>query len=343
MVKRTGNLYEEFISKEHWKLAAEKALKGKKKLLSVKRLLDKGEDYIEELRQQVIDGTFEFRGYTTKTIYEPKERKLYIARLEERIYHWACMMLVERIFEPVFIHDSYSCRKGKGQHRCSLKCMELTRNCEYALKLDMRKFYPSIDQEIMKKRLAWKIKDKKFLEANYKIIDSFRANDRVGVPIGNYSSQIYGNIYMTPLDYFIKEKLGCKYYARYCDDLVLGSNDKKQLKEWKNRIVDFIKIENNMTISRSKIQKVSNGVDFVGYLHFKEYKRLRKKTARKIFKRTFFLLEKYFVKEITAESAEGSLASAIGWCRHANTYHFRLLIKLKKLKNYFRQEVTCNL
>lgn len=342
MVKKTGNLYEEFISSEHWHLAMEKALEGKKSLFSVKRFIAKGTNYIEELRQQVIDGTFKFAGYNTKTIYEPKERKLYIARLEERIYHWACMILVERIFEPVFISDSYSCRKKKGQHQCSQKCMEIVRRCKYVLQVDMSKFYPSMNQQLLKERLAWKIKDKKFLEAVYKIIDSFHPNgEYVGCPIGNYSSQIFGNIYMTPFDYFVKETLGCKNYARYCDDGLLGSDDKNQLKEWKNKIVDYVENVNKMRLSKVRILKTSNGVDFVGYVHFPDHKKLRKRTAKRIAKRIMNTPKWIKTNKITLEQALGKVASAIGWCKHANSYGFVKKIGLFELKEKILNEEIC--
>ena len=93
----------------------------------------KGDEYLEKIRQEVINESFQFKGYKEHTIYEPKERKIFVARIEERIYHWASMMITERIFEPTFIFDSYCCRKNKGQHKCSDKCKEIVKHNNYCL------------------------------------------------------------------------------------------------------------------------------------------------------------------------------------------------------------------
>lgn len=210
-MKRINNLWEEFTSQEHWFEARKRALRGKVKKYCVKAIMRKGDEYLEKIRQDVINGTFEFKGYKEHTIYEPKERKIFVARIEERIYHWASMMITERIFEPTFIFDSYCCRKNKGQHKCSDKCKEIVKHNNYCLKLDISKFYPNINHKILKECLARKIKDIKFLNALYAIIDSHNKDTGKGIPIGNYSSQIFGNIYMTKLDMFVKHTLKCKH------------------------------------------------------------------------------------------------------------------------------------
>lgn len=337
IMRRFGNLWDEFVSKENWDKAVKNALKGKKTLHSVRRFLAKGEGYSEELRQQIIDGTFEFKGYNTKLLYEPKLRKLYISRLEERFFHWACMIIVERIFEPTFIFDSYSCRKKKGQHLCSRRCMEFVRKNDYCLKMDISKFYPSINQENLKKCLRKKIKDEKFLSEVFKIIDSYHPDGvQRGVPIGNYSSQIFGNIYMTQLDNFVKQELKCRSYLRYCDDFILFSNDKKYLNECKHKMIAFVHDVLDMKLSKCELFPVKRGVDFVGYRHFKEFILIRKTTAQRV-KRRMRTLEACVAKgKVTAKQALGKIASAIGWTKHANAYHFVKKIRLFELKEKFQ-------
>lgn len=333
-MKRKGYLWERFVSKENWDKAVKSALKGKKSLFSVKRFLSRGESYSEELRQQIINGTFDFQGYNTKTIYEPKVRKLYISRLEERFYHWACMILIEQIFEPTFIHDSYACRKGKGQHACSKRCMEMVRNNKYCLKLDISKFYPSINQDILKKCLRWKIKDERFLQAVFKIIDSYHPDGvQKGVPIGNYSSQIFGNIYMTQLDYFAKQDLKCRFYLRYCDDFILFSNDKAYLNDCKKKIIAFVRDVLDMKLSKCDLFPTSRGVDFVGYRHFDGYILVRKRTAKRMKRRFKILMSQIHKGKITIKQALGKVASAIGWTKHANAYHLTQKMKLFEIKD----------
>lgn len=335
-MKRHGNLWAEFTSKENWDLAVKNALKGKKSLFSVQRFLEQGEGYTEKLRQQVIDGTFEFRGYNTKMIYEPKKRKLYISRLEERFFHWACMLIIDRIFEPTFIHDSYSCRKKKGQHVCSTRCVEFVRNNDYCLKMDISKFYPSMNQDILKKCLRQRIKDERFLHALDQIIDSFHPDGvHRGVPIGNYSSQIFGNIYMTQLDRYVKDVLKCKCYQRYCDDFILYSNDKKYLNECKHKLIAFVHDVLDMKLSKCDLFPTKRGVDFVGYRHFKDFVLVRKATAKRMKRRMCNLDDHVNKGYITLKQAMGKVSSCYGWLKHANSYNFAKKINLFELKDKY--------
>lgn len=341
-MKRKGNLYSEFISKEHWELAYKNALRGKVSKYCVQRVLAKGKEYLEQIRQEVINHTFEFKGYVEHTIYEPKERKIYVARIPERIYHWACMIIIERIFEPTFIIDSYSCRKKKGQHKCSKKCAKIVKRNKYCLKLDISKFYPSINHEILKDCLRKKIKDKQFLEANFAIIDSHNKETETGIPIGNYSSQIYGNIYMTKMDMFVKHILKCKDYLRYCDDFCLFSNNKEYLNWCKQKIIKFVTNDLKMKLSKCDLFKTSQGVDFVGYRHFPKYILIRKRTAKKIKRRckrlAFKLTQPVGFKE--AERMMGQAASSYGWSKHANSFNFLNKTNLENLLKEVKMKFT---
>lgn len=317
-MKRKGFLYEKFVSSDNWENAVKNAVKHKKRLFSVRRFLSHGKEYTEELRQEVINGTFQFKGYNTKKIYEPKERILYIARLEERFFHWACMQIIVPIFEPTFHYHSYSCRKGKGQHKASLACAEAVRKYNYVLDCDASKFYPSINHDILKADLAKKIKDVRFLNEVYKIIDSHNTPDRdgYGVPIGNYSSQIFGNIYMTKFDNFCNNLKGAKMVIRYCDNSLIFFDDKELARQAKEQIKEFYKNVLDMKMSKCELYPTVEGVDFVGYRHFKDTVLLRKRTAKRIERRILHL------KTDDIKSALGKVASAIGWTKHANSKMF---------------------
>ena len=332
-MKRINNLWEEFTSQEHWFEARKRALRGKVKKYCVKAIMRKGDEYLEKICQDVINGSFQFKGYKEHTIYEPKERKIFVARIEERIYHWASMMITERIFEPTFIFDSYCCRKNKGQHKCSDKCKEIVKHNNYCLKLDISKFYPNINHKILKECLARKIKDIKFLNALYAIIDSHNKDTGKGIPIGNYSSQIFGNIYMTKLDMFVKHTLKCKHYLRYCDDFCLFSNDKKYLNWCKEKIIEFVTNELDMKLSKCDLFKTKQGVDFVGYRHFPQYTLVRKRTAKKVKKRMLkiqYKLKNYELTQKELFKMNGQVASSYGWCKHADSYRFMKKYKIEE-------------
>lgn len=310
-MKRVGWLWEKVISKENWELAVKKAMAHKKTYYSVKRFLDKGADYPEKLRQQVINGTFEFKGYSTRKIYEPKERTLYISRFEERILHWACMNIIIPIFEKTFYANSYACRKGKGQHKGALKCAELTRKHKWVVDIDARKFYPSMNHDVLKADLRKKIKDEMLLACLDRIIDSHEQ----GVPIGNYSSQIFGNIYMTKLDEFCNRIDGCKGCVRYCDNSLLFFDDKEKALKARDLLKQFYVDKLKMTMSKCEVYPTSHGVDFVGYRSFKDTVRVRRRTLCRI-KRRINKIKKGYKNY---KKALGQLASALGWCMHAHT------------------------
>lgn len=314
-MKRYGNLWDKFISEDNWKSAFKNALKGKKKTKSLARMKAMPEDYYNTLRKQVIDGTFKFNGYRVKTIYEPKERKIYVARYEERVLHWAVIQVIEPIFEKTFITDSYACRKGKGQHKAVTKCNECVRKYKYCLKCDIRKFYPSINKERLMWTLEKKIKDKKLLSIIQKIIDTYTDPDTgTGIPIGNYTSQVFGNIYLNELDQFCKHYLKAPY-IRYCDDFLLFSNDKDQIRDWKDKIyrkVDTMKF----LLSRCEVLNTCQGIDFVGYRSFGDFVLVRKRTVTR-FKRRL----KRFIDEQV-------IASIKGWLSKCNSFNLQRILGL---------------
>lgn len=238
-MKRHNNLFDKIVDKDNLLLAYKKAKKHKswqQKVIRVEKDLD---NLIEELRLSLINGTYKTAEYRTKKIYEPKERTIYVLPFyPDRIVHHAIMNILEPIWDNLFISDSYACRNGKGQHKGSQKCMEFVRKNKYCLKCDINKFYPSINHEILKLIIRKKIKCKRTLNLLDTIIDSI--DGETNIPIGNYLSQWFGNLYLNELDMFMKHDNKIKCYIRYCDDFLLFSNDKALLKEMAIKIKDYV-------------------------------------------------------------------------------------------------------
>lgn len=316
-MKRIGNLYEKFISDENWILAHYNATHNKKSSRAIKRAKKKPVSWVLNLRDSVADGSFKFEGYKEKILYEPKKRVIKVAKVKERILHWALMQVIEPIFERTFVKDSYSCRKGKGQLKASHVTMKYVKRNSYCLKLDISKFYPSINQEILKKCLSKKLKDPQVLYWLFQVIDT--CPDR-GVPIGNYTSQIFGNIYMTQLDYYVKQILRCKDYIRYCDDFLLFGT-KEQCQRWRVQLTEFVINTLDMKLSKCRLFSVSLGVDFVGYRHFKTKILLRKR----IVKRLKVKVKKLWNKVSYVQRDLSVIASMIGFIKHC--YSYSLLTK----------------
>lgn len=275
------------------------------------------ESNITLLQQMLKDGTFVTSAYTTFKIYEPKEREVYrLPYFPDRIVHHAIMNVLKPIFVRTYTNDSYSCIEGKGIHAAVdnvKRALQHKSATKYCLKLDIRKFYPSVDHEILKKLLRRKIKDYRLLKLLDSIIDSAE-----GLPIGNYLSQYFANFYLTYFDHWIKEVLGVKNYFRYADDVVIFSDNKKHLHELLDKIRNYLSSELKLDVKKNyQIFPVeSRGVDFLGYVFFHGYVLLRKS------------IKQNFARIIADGANFQSVASYYGWAVHCNSKH--LLKKLQR-------------
>ncbi|WP_379963954.1 reverse transcriptase/maturase family protein [Epilithonimonas sp. UC225_85] len=314
-MKRIGNIFQKISGLENLIIADGKAQKGKSKQYGVISHNKNRENNILKLHQMLMDKTYKTSKYDVFKVYEPKEREVFrLSYFPDRITHHAIMNILEPIFLKVFTTDSYSCIKGKGIHAASFNLRKALKNEDettYCLKLDIKKFYPSVDHDILKSLLRKKFKDSDLIWLLNEIIDS-----APGLPIGNYLSQYFANFYLTYFDHWIKEDLRIKYYFRYADDIVILSADKNIL----HRI--FSQIENYMN-SNLKLEIKNNyqifpitarGIDFVGYIHFHTHTLLRKS------------IKKRFARMLKRNPRRESIASYTGWTKHCNSKNL-----LKKL------------
>lgn len=279
----------------------------------------------------LINQTYKTAPYNQKTIYEPKERIIYVLPLyPDRIVHHALMNVLIPIFTKMFIKNTFACIKDRGLHKGSILTTKYVQNYKYCLKCDIRKFYPSINHDILYQQCERKFKDKEILWLLKQIIYSIEGE--TNVPIGNLPSQWFGNFYMTPLDRYVTEELGITAYLRYCDDFCLFSNDKAELNEAKKKIEIFLRDKLKLKMSKCDLFKTTQGVDFLGYRHFKTYKLLRKRTAKRVKKRLPAILRKYKEGKITQDRFRSCIESTYGWINWANTYNFQLKLKLSEMR-----------
>jgi hypothetical protein len=179
------------------------------------------DDNIKSISKSLIDRTFQTSEYRTKIIHEPKERTIFILPFApDRIVQHSLMNILEPIWDKMMIHNNFACRVGKGIHAGSRKTMEYVRKNSYCLKCDISKFYPSVNHDILYDILQRKIKCIDTLWLIKDIIYSYTGNGN-NIPIGNYTSQWFGNMYLNELDTYVKHELRCKDYLRYCDDFCL--------------------------------------------------------------------------------------------------------------------------
>lgn len=327
-MKRYGNLFERVCSLENLRLAYQMASQGKSKRDEVKEFAAHLDDELILLRNELLTHTYRTSPYEMFVKYEPKRREIYKLPFRDRVVHWAIMLVIEPIWVSNFTADTYACVKGRGIHKCfnTLK-KDLQGDPEgtsYCLKLDVRKFYPSIDHEILKNVIRKKIKDKNLLILLDEIIDSAS-----GVPIGNYLSQFFANLYLSELDHLLKEQYGVKYYYRYADDIVILSGSKPFLHGILLVINDYLQNNRNLSLkSNFQIFPVdSRGIDFVGYVSFHTHTLMRK-SIKQNFCREVAKLNK--LENITEKEYKQKICSWIGWAKHCNSKHLLKSIDMRK-------------
>jgi len=284
-MKRHNNLYQQVISIENLNSADKKSRRGKSKQYGVIRHLQNEEENILKLHELLKTKEFTTSKYNVFTISDGKERTIsQLPYFPDRIVHHAILNILEPIFVSVFTADTYSCVKGRGVHKASYNLRKVLKDVEgtqYCLKLDIKKFFPSINNEILKEMLRRKFKDFDLLYLLDDIVDSHK-----GVPLGNFTSQFFGNYYLTYFDHWIKEELKVKYYFKYCDDILLLSDNKEQLWEWFYKIQDYLRTELKLEIKGNyQVFPVSaRSIDWVGYKHYHTHTLIRKSIKRKYIK-----------------------------------------------------------
>ena len=308
-LKRHSNLWEKICSIANLQLADKTARKGKKKQIGIKIHDKSREQNILDLHKSLINRTYRTSRYSVFTITEEKERVIYkLPYYPDRIVHHAIMKVLEPIFVSVFTADTYSCIKGRGIHGAFRAVknalgggIEKTRYC---LKLDIQKFYPSIDHDVLKSLLRKKFKDKDLLWLLDEIIDSAE-----GVPIGNYLSQFLANFYFSYFDHWLKENKRVKHYFRYCDDLVILASTKEELHLLLAEIRQYLEANLKLQVkSNYQIFPVSSrGIDFVGYKFFHTHILLRKRIKLR------------FLRMMRRNKNYKSIASYNGWLCHCDT------------------------
>lgn len=321
-------MYEKICSIDNLILADKKARKGKLCSYGVRRHDVNREQNILKLHQDLMNGSYRTSNYTIFKIYDPKEREIYrLPYYPDRIVHHAIMNYLEPLFVSVFTNDTYSCIKNRGIHGALANLKKVLRQdpagTQYCLKLDVKKFYPSISHDVLKDTLRRKIKDTRLLQLLDEIIDS-----APGVPIGNYLSQYFANMYLAYFDHWIKEEQGVKYYFRYADDIVILHENKEHLRQLFTELQSYLQTNLKLTIKENwQIFPVkSRGIDFLGYVFFHTHILLRKGIKQRFCRR----LSKLNKKEISQKEYLQAICSWIGWAKHCNSKNLLKTIILNK-------------
>ena len=328
------NIFPLIISPENLFAAWEAFKRDKRNKPDVALFEQYVEQHIFALRRELATKAYRHGPYEGFWIHDPKLRRIHKATVRDRILHHAIFKVLNPIFEETFIPTSFSCRIGKGTHKGMKKLAKMIRTVSrnetqpcYALKCDVRKFFGSVDHDVLLRILDKRIKDDDTMRLLREVIESFattRPNlfERRGLPIGNLTSQIFANIYMNEFDQFVKHTLRVKYYARYTDDFVIVASDKEYLGELLPRMRTFLKEKLHLELHPGKVtlQKHGQGVDFLGYIILPHHIVLRTKTERRMFRRLKARVSAYRDGAMSEVTLFGSLCSYLGVLSHADAY-----------------------
>ena len=328
-MKTYKNLYPKIYDFDNLHMAYLKARRCKRYRHDVLRFSANLEDNLIDIQNHLIWKTYRTGRYRFFTVYEPKERLIASLSFRDRVVHHALHNIIEPIFERSMIHDSYACRKEmgvlSGVQRTTRFLRDSTRRWGrvYCLKGDVKKYFPSVHHETLKQIIRKRIACPDTLEMIDRIIDS--TGEEVGMPIGNLTSQLFANVYLSELDHFVKEECGVKYYIRYMDDFVILYDDKRVLKNLLEDVEYYLRVALRLRLNdKTQIFPVGpRPIDFLGYRIFPEYRLLRKGNLRRTKRKLKKFARLYALGQISLLDVQPSIVSWIGHAQHADSWRVR--------------------
>lgn len=271
-----------------------------------------------QLHEDLKGKTYKHDGYEAFKISDPKPRDIHKATVRDRLLHHAIYRILYPFFDRKFIFDSYSCRYLKGTHRALYRFRSFadkasksnSRTC-WVLKCDVRKFFASIDHQVLIQILKRYDLDDNTVWLLQRVIESFTGKETGrGLPLGNLTSQLLVNVFMNEFDQYMKHTLKVKYYIRYADDFVILSDDRKYLERIKISVGAFL--ENKLKLSlhpdKVSIKTLASGIDFLGWVSFPHHRTLRTSTKKRM------------LRNLALDAKAERLFSYLGMLKHGNAH-----------------------
>ncbi|MBP0020201.1 MAG: RNA-directed DNA polymerase [Cyanobacteria bacterium SBLK] len=343
-MKRHGNLFPQILEWENLLLASRRAQKGKRFRDNVLEFNHQRERNLFQIQEELANKTYCPGDYKTFRIYDPKPRLISAAPYRDRIVHHALCNIIIPLIDRSFIADTYANRKEYGTHRALKRFVKFARSSRYILQCDIRKYFPSIDREILKTEIRRKIKCQDTLWLIELIIDRSNPQEEVihyfpsdalltpllrlkGLPIGNLTSQFFANVYLDRFDHFIKEKLQAKKYLRYVDDFALFSDDREFLVDAREAIVDYLAtLRLQLHPVKSQLFETEYGASFLGFRVLPDRIRVRNDNVRRGRSRLKQMQRDYAKGLLSLGEVMQRLRSWDAHLQHGDTYRLRRCI-----------------
>jgi retron-type reverse transcriptase len=340
-MKRYGNLWPQIIDFENLLTAARQAQRGKRFRENVLEFNYNLEQELAQLKIALENKTYQPGAYYTFEIVEPKRRMISAAPYRDRVVHHALCNIITPIFERTFIGDSYANRVGFGTHRALRSFTKFARSSRYILQCDIRKYFPSIDHEILKSLLRRKVKCQDTLwlidtiidnsNEQEPILDHFPGDDlltplqrRRGLPIGNLTSQFFANIYLNGFDHFVKEQLHVSKYIRYVDDFALFSDDWEFLADARKAIENYLaQLRLKIHPVKSQLFATHHGANFLGFRILPDRIRVRTENLKRARRRMRQMQQDYAQGKIGEKEVSQSIQSWVAHLEHGDTWQLR--------------------
>lgn len=322
-MKRNANLLSQILELNNMYEAMLNASRNKRNRKEVALFQRNANFKINTLIKEVLAGTYKPLPYHNFFVYQPKKREIFAPNFRDVVLQHAIYQVLYPLFNKSFCPASHGLRKNRGGHSAVeylQKQMRKTSKERYFLQMDIRKFYASIKPQILRKLLERKIKDKQVVELCMLFV-----NEELGIPMGNLLSQLFGLIYLNPLDDFIKRELRVKKYVRYCDDFVLLDLSKEEVEFLKEKITFFLSETLALSLSKTHFAKIKSGINFVGFRVWQSHKLVRKYTMFKF-------------KRYCKSGRLNSIISALG--NACNTQSFQYYLKIAKAYGIFEELPT---
>jgi hypothetical protein len=335
--------FRELCSWPHLLRAYQRAASGKRRKATVAAFEFQMADRLLQLREELLRGDYVPGPYTHFFIHEPKRRKISAAAFRDRVVHHALCAIIEPHFERVFIPDSYANRLGKGTHRAIDRLQQFARRYRYGLRADVRQHFASIDHALLLDSLRPHVPEpdlmtlievilaggRDVLRDEYRMVwfpgdDLLAACRPRGLPIGNLTSQFWSNCYLHPFDLFVKRELGCPAYLRYVDDFALFGDDKGELWNWKQAIIERLaRLRLTIHESSAQVLPTASGIPWLGVVVYPDYRKVKARKVRYATHRLGQRYEAYCAGEIAFAEFDASVQGWINHVRFADSWGLR--------------------
>ncbi|HRW64719.1 MAG TPA: RNA-directed DNA polymerase [Candidatus Competibacter sp.] len=341
-MKRLHDLWPQLIGFDNLWRAWRQARRGKSRSPGAVAFELALEPELLALQRELAEGSYQPGAYRLFTLYERKPRLIAAAPFRDRVVHHAVMNVIEPPLDRTFIFDSYACRRGKGTHAAVDRYQRWAQRYPYVLKLDIRRYFPSIDHAVLKAKLRRRIADPQVLALLDRIIDGspteaadepvyFPGDDlltplerRRGIPIGNLTSQFFANLYLDDLDHWLKEQRRVPAYLRYVDDMILLADAKTELHEHHAALADYLTRERlRFHPRKAQVSRARDGLNLLGYLVFPHRRRLRNDNGLRFRRRLHGFARAYAQGRLTLAAIDPSVQAWLGHARHADTLGLR--------------------